>query len=91
MPIKDSDIKTYADKGMALYVKDGSILSGIPYYYARVKINNGDKETTSKKVSLNLETYGYSKYKIDDGEYSTVPESNTVEYTLDPVSGRQKQ
>lgn len=87
LAVKDSDIKTYADKGMTLYVKDGSILSGIPYYYARVKINNGDKETTNKKVSFNLEVYGYSKYKIGDGEYSAVPESNAVEYTLDPVSG----
>ena len=87
LTIKDNDIKTYADKGMALYVKDGNILSGFPYYYARVKINNGDKETTSKNVLLNLEAYGYSKYKIGDGEYSAVPESNTVDYTLDPVSG----
>ena len=72
---------------MELYVKDGNILSGFPYYYARVKINNGDKETTSKNVLLNFEAYGYSKYKIGDGEYSAVPESNTVDYTLDPVSG----
>lgn len=87
LTIKDNDIKTYADKGMELYVKDGNILSGFPYYYARVKINNGDKETTSKNVLLNFEAYGYSKYKIGDGEYSAVPESNTVDYTLDPVSG----
>lgn len=87
LAIKDNDIKTYADKGMELYVKDGNILSGFPYYYARVKINNGDKETTSKNVLLNFEAYGYSKYKIGDGEYSAVPESNTVDYTLDPVSG----
>ena len=87
LAIKDNDIKTYADKGMELYVKDGNILSGFPYYYARVKINNGDKETTSKNVLLNLEAYGYLKYKIGDGEYSAVPESNTVDYTLDPVSG----
>lgn len=87
LTIKDNDIKTYADKGMELYVKDGNILSGFPYYYARVKINNGDKETTSKNVLLNFEAYGYLKYKIGDGEYSAVPESNTVDYTLDPVSG----
>lgn len=87
LTIKDNDIKTYADKGMELYVKDGNILSGFPYYYARVKINNGDKETTSKNVLLNFEAYGYSKYKIGDGEYIAVPESNTVDYTLDPVSG----
>ena len=87
LTIKDNDIKTYADKGMELYVKDGNILSGFPYYYARVKINNGEKETTSKNVLLNFEAYGYSKYKIGDGEYSAVPESNTVDYTLDPVSG----
>lgn len=87
LTISDNDIKTYTDKGMKLYVKDGNILSGIPYYYARVKINNGDKETTSKNVLLNLEAYGYSKYKIGDGEYTAVPDSNTVEYTLDPISG----
>ena len=87
LTISDNDIKTYTDKGMKLYVKDGNILSGIPYYYARVKINNGDKETTSKNVLLNLEAYGYSKYKIGDGEYTAVLDSNTVEYTLDPISG----
>lgn len=87
LTISDNDIKIYTDKGMKLYVKDGNILSGIPYYYARVKINNGDKETTSKNVLLNLEAYGYSKYKIGDGEYTAVPDSNTVEYTLDPISG----
>lgn len=87
LTIKDNDIKTYVDKGMELYVKDGNILSGFPYYYARVKINNGDKETASKNVLLNFEAYGYSKYKIGDGEYIAVPESNTVDYTLDPVSG----
>lgn len=79
----DYDILALNGKESTYYVKDGKALSGILNYSASVVINNGDAETSNTNVRLTLNANGYTKYKIEDGDYS--PITSTVSYTLPSI------
>ncbi len=73
MSIQDIDILNYKNKDMKLYVLNGTILCGFELYDANVVLNKGEKTTQNPGVSLEFDVYGYTKYKMNDGEYKPIP------------------
>ena len=59
---------------MELYVKDDTIVSGIEYFGNNTVVNNGEKVSYTRMIPVDFEAYGYTKYKVDDGEYKLIPD-----------------
>lgn len=84
--LPESTALAFAEK----YEREYEILSpsDIPNMpYANFTINGGETSTENKEITLNLTANIYTKYKIADGDYNTIPESNTVAYTLGSKDG----
>jgi len=87
LSIKDIDTYNYDDNGMTLYTLSNEILSALPYYSASAVVNNGNTVTEATEVEIKLNTIGYTKYSINDGEFALIPESKIVTHTLSDECG----
>lgn len=68
----DYDLPALNGKASVLYVKGNKVISGVPNYVAEFTINNGDESTKNQIVTLCFKVGGYTKYKVEDGEYKKI-------------------
>lgn len=96
--VLDDELMTLtSDDDITLYVAYEEVRTGVlstydfespsEGYSASFTINNGEEETSSKNVTLQLTAEGYTKYKIGNGTYKNI--TNTVSHTLDSTHGIQ--
>ncbi len=61
-----------------------------PTYAADFVINDGADMATDETLSLSFTVDGYTKYKVGEGEYITIPANNTATYAVSPESGEKE-
>ncbi len=88
LTVKDLDILNYTNTDMKLYVSNNEILCGLEYYDGEVVLEKGETITTNDSVSLDFEVYGFTKYKMNDGEYKPLPK-DTIYWMTDGTDGRK--
>lgn len=85
------------DDDITLYIVYNEVRTGVlstydidrdnTKYSASFTINNGAEETSNRFVTLQLAAEGYTKYKIEGGNY--MPLSANASYTLSSTHGEQ--
>ncbi len=78
--IEDEEMLGYQIPQMTLYVKSGGIVSALERYQASAVVNNDNYTATSWMVPISLSATGYTKYKINDGDYAPIPKEDVYHW-----------